>query len=137
MSRSEIELRALARRLRVFRFCKALGGHANDGDSLLAVYAYASEAELMAFYTHLGVTNGPRARYETGVLRMDGAAPHARLDGGRIYLTLGGQWEVAEADVAAAEIVEKRLEGAPLSLVEPPLDDEHCVCPKYYPDWFD
>ena len=43
---AELTLRDWARRLRIFRFCRAFGGHANDGDSLEAAYGWGSEQEL-------------------------------------------------------------------------------------------
>jgi hypothetical protein len=35
-SHSEAELRGWAKSLRIFRYCESVGGHANDGDELLA-----------------------------------------------------------------------------------------------------
>ncbi|MCC4622743.1 hypothetical protein LL965_22935 [Xanthomonas cassavae CFBP 4642] len=37
---SEMQLRAWVGRLRVFRFVRAAGGHAHDGDRLLAAFGY-------------------------------------------------------------------------------------------------
>ncbi|HEX8299913.1 MAG TPA: hypothetical protein VF594_12195, partial [Rubricoccaceae bacterium] len=45
-----------ARVLRVFRFCRAHGGHANDGDLFFAAIRYSSEAELLAVFDVLGLT---------------------------------------------------------------------------------
>jgi hypothetical protein len=41
--------------LRFFRFCRAFGGHANDGDSLQVLLQFQSEDELLGICTHLGL----------------------------------------------------------------------------------
>lgn len=48
-------LRDWARSLSFFRFCRAFGGHANDGDCLRAVFALASEAQLCEVFAQLGI----------------------------------------------------------------------------------
>src|SRR5688500_4963357 len=52
---AERQLREWAKPLRVFRFCRAYGGHANDGDSLRVVLACGSEPELREICTRLGL----------------------------------------------------------------------------------
>ncbi|QEN88684.1 hypothetical protein FZC33_21330 [Labrys sp. KNU-23] len=44
-----------ARRLRYFRFCRAVGGHANDGDELLVAIALQAEAGLVDACATLGI----------------------------------------------------------------------------------
>ncbi|HEY6723762.1 MAG TPA: hypothetical protein VI197_07005 [Polyangiaceae bacterium] len=44
---SEAELRDWASRLRLFRYFRAYGGHANDADSLDVAFRYQGEAELV------------------------------------------------------------------------------------------
>ena len=56
---SRAELGAWARRLHYFRFVKALGGHANDGDLLLAALHYADNAELRSLLAQFGLPAGP------------------------------------------------------------------------------
>jgi len=41
-------LRRWGRRLSMVRFCRAVGGHANDGDELMAVFRYESIPQLQA-----------------------------------------------------------------------------------------
>jgi len=48
-------LREWARSLSFFRFCRAFGGHANDGDCLRAALAIASEAQLQDVFAQLGM----------------------------------------------------------------------------------
>jgi hypothetical protein len=64
---SRAELREWATRLRWFRYCRAIGGHANR-------------------------------------------------------------------TVASAIAIEAMPAMPTLQVIDPPLDDEHCVCPKYYPE---
>ena len=52
---SEAELRDWASRLRLFRYFRAYGGHANDADSLDVAFRYDSEAELVRLLGRLGV----------------------------------------------------------------------------------
>jgi hypothetical protein len=32
--------------------------------------------------------------------------------------------------------LENTLRGGTLDLADPPIDDPHCICPKYYPEFF-
>jgi len=54
-SHSEVTLRQWAKRLQKFRFVRAYGGHANDGDSLVVVYGYNGLWDLQRFFDLLGV----------------------------------------------------------------------------------
>ena len=51
----EKKLRKWSRRLKFFRFFRALGGHANDGDSLDVAFAYVEPAQLDTFLAGLGI----------------------------------------------------------------------------------
>jgi hypothetical protein len=55
---------------------------------------------------------------------------------GRIRISVGSDYRVTEADVDAAEVVEKALVGAALEPVDPPIDSKYCICPKHYPEYF-
>lgn len=138
-------MNAAAERLRIFRFRRGAGGHANEPDVLIARFAYANEAELHAFFAHLGVAlvvhaveppkpvvgkrysaaeaavfvsviPGTKFLQQPGAIVVDGSKVHARADGARIILEISTDWSVGEADVAAAEVVEKRLTTAPLAV---------------------
>ena len=43
---------------------------------------------------------------------------------------------VTPQDLDAAEAVERGLPRIGLPAQDPPLDNHHCICPKYYPDFF-
>lgn len=49
------ELRAWSQRLHWFRFCRAVGGHANDCDELRVVFRVDTEPDLRAACTVLGI----------------------------------------------------------------------------------
>lgn len=52
---SREQLRHWARSLAFFRFCRAFGGHANDGDCLRVALAVASEQHLCDLFAQLGI----------------------------------------------------------------------------------
>ncbi len=156
-SHSEATLQEWARRLRFFRFFRAYGGHANDGDSLDVVYEYRSVEDLYRFFAHLGipitsVADRPRPP-ESGVACPPSLIPgtslkqpgHCFVTGQKVFvwcetskikISLGADYRVTEAHVQAAEAIEVVLSDAPLLRIDPPVDNEHCICPKYYPAYF-
>lgn len=164
-SHPEATLRAWAKRLHMFRFFRAYGGHADDVDELVVVFRYGGLDELRGFFTSVGIdlvvheVRPPRMEpgrsYRGDELErippvIPGTEwieqPRSREIGGqrvfvwchedRIKVSVGSEHGVTEADVAAAEIVERRLVGASLGRDEPPIDTMNCICPKYYPDYF-
>jgi hypothetical protein len=161
----EDTLRSWARRLRFFRFFRAYGGHANDGDSLDVVYRYDSLQTLESFLGELGVplvkyTEHP-PRPERGVsysgeelatfasliagtkwVRQPGSSV---ISGQKVFIwceddlvkiSVGEAYQVTEEDVVSAEVIERLLLRSCLERVDPPFDTEHYVCPKYYPEYF-
>lgn len=162
---SEETLRAWARRLQLFRFCRAYGGHANDGDSLLVAYAYRSESELRGFFDAFGLSlvahsaappqAEPNVSYsleeyrkfpsliprttwlqQPGHCQIAQQAVFAWCSGEQIQLSISHGYDVTEADVQRAEHVEQALRDVGLPRVEPPLPSRHCVCPAFYPALF-
>lgn len=162
---SEDTLRAWAKRLHAFRFFRAFGGHVNDSDSLDVAYAYRDVDDLHRFFAHVGLSlrtfAEPPPQPEPGVAyagpafagfpalipgtrwieqprhrRIAGHDAFAWCEAERIVISVGTQGEVSEAHVEAAEAIETVLVDAPLVRIDPPVDTEHYVCPKYYPAWF-
>jgi hypothetical protein len=43
-------------------------------------------------------------------------------------------FEVTDRTVTAAVAIEVMLTTMRTAVIDPPLDDPHCDCPKYYPD---
>ena len=164
---SEGELREWARRLKFFRYCRASGGHANDGDSLEVAFSYDSDQDIKSFFDYLGVElvfHGtkppqpeigvpypgdvfaafPRLIKETewieqpGHCQIKGIPVFAFCEKGKIRLSVsGGSYEVTDEHVSNAESLEKVLAEAPLKVLDPPKDNKYCFCPKYYPNYFE
>lgn len=164
-SHPEATLRAWAKRLHLFRFCRAYGGHANDGDSLDAAYRYDDFEQVGGFLDALGIElvvhNERLPQPEPGKpYRLDefekfpSLIPgtqwieqpgHCQVAGQRVFVWCGrdeiklsvhSDYEVTEADAEAAATVEQALLQTSLERVDPPTDNQHCICPKYYPEFF-
>jgi hypothetical protein len=164
-SHSEDTLRNWARRLRIFRYFRAYGGHANDSDSLLAAFQYRSIEELVAFFCLLEIPlvhhslpppqPVPGATYRNDEMaRFPSLIPgstwleqpgHGVIGGKNAFLwctqreiqiVLSDGYAVTEATVSQAEAIEEILAIASLEKIDPPLDNKHCLCPKYYPQYF-
>jgi hypothetical protein len=43
-------------------------------------------------------------------------------------------WDVNETAIQNAETLEPILDSVAASIIDPPEDDDHCICPKYYPE---
>jgi hypothetical protein len=155
------QLRRWAPSLRYFRFCRAFGGHAGDGDSLRAAVRASTEAEVRRVLAGLGVEATPvpddAARPVPGVgYRGDAYArfprridhlPHLAQPGhvhiperafvwvraARVEISLHDRGEVTREVVDSALRIEPRLAPFAADVLDPPLDDPHCVCPKFHP----
>ncbi|HEX6241639.1 MAG TPA: hypothetical protein VFZ61_12115 [Polyangiales bacterium] len=159
-------LRAWAQRLSLFRFCRAVGGHANDGDELLLVYAYQTPSELSGFFNALGAPliqhseappqAIPGVSYtweqsrkfpslipnttwlqQPGHCKLAGEDAFAWCTNQQIQISIAHGFEVTEAEVQRAERLERALRGVALARVDPPVVRRHCVCPAYYPELFE
>jgi len=164
-SHSKSTLRAWAKRLRLFRFVAAVGGHAHDGDALVVAYRYHSEEELFAFFSRLGITlirhaspppqpqvgvrysgeefarfpsliRGSEWLEQPGHCVIAGEPAFAWCAGQEIRISLSDGYAVTEARVASAEAIEKVLAEVTLERIDPPVDAPRCLCPKYHPAWF-
>lgn len=162
---SEAQLRAWARRLGMFRVCRAYGGHANDADSLDVTFPYEGSAELVRFCASLQIQlvhfaerppqPEPGVPYrgdeygqfpslipstqwlqQPGHCQLAGQKVFAWCDRGVVRISIGSGYTISEADVSAAELVERTLSNASLKHRDPPTDNEHCICPKFYPEYF-
>ena len=161
----EAELRAWAGRLHLFRFCRAYGGHANDGDSLDVAYRYHDWAQARGFFDALEIklvvhaacplqpVPGQSSRGDVfaqfvslipgtewieqpGHCEVAGQQVFAWCGRDQIKLSVASGYEVTEANVAATAIIEQALLQTSIERVNPPTDNVHCICPKYYPGYF-
>ena len=141
--------------LSIFRFCRAIGGHANDGDQLVAALRYSSSDDLGALAAALGITLRRVSRLRLKEVSQVPDAPswqqplHQSLGGVPVFLyaqrgtleisiagAAGDPYSVTRADVDRAGIVEPLLEPVRDRVVDPPRDTDRCLCPKYYPSIF-
>ena len=123
---SQTELTDWTRQLRFFRFCRAIGGHANDGDELLCAVRCADDAARAALFGALGLS-------QTGRVVLAGVTVFCSVRLGRLELSLfgaaGDPYEVTQADVDNALRVEPLLEPHAANILVPPRAGEHCFSP--------
>ncbi|WP_214322584.1 hypothetical protein [Nonomuraea sediminis] len=154
-------LRAWARELGFFRFCRAYGGHANDGDHLLVSLRVETENDLLRTFSVLdvpvkrllpgqprpvpGVAYSrfpvPMPRFpeigQPGYVEIAGQRAHLWSHGERLNVSVADavdHYSVTDAAVASAKVIEALLAPLASQVVDPPQDDRNCVCPRYYPD---
>lgn len=164
-SHPEETLRDWAQRLFLFRFFRAFGGHANDGDALTVAYSYRDAGQLEEALTGLGIElhrykeKPPQAQIgvsyrgddflkfpsiipgttwiaQPGQCVIAGVKVFIWCEADRVRISVGDRYDVTEADVRNAEVVERALKSIPLERVDPPLDSNHYICPTYYPEYF-
>jgi hypothetical protein len=164
-SHSEDILRNWANRLSFFRFFRAYGGHANDGDSLDAAFRYQNFEQLQRFLEAMGVSlvkyDEKPPQPEPGVSysadefakflslipnsRWIQQPEHCTIEGQNVFIWCAneimkisisdGYW-VTESNVVAAEVVEKAIENCDLERIDPPVNTKHYICPQHYPKYF-
>jgi hypothetical protein len=149
---SEAELRAWAKRLTRFRFCRAFGGPAGDGDRLQLAVRIDSVEEGLGIVAAVGAE--PRehpvspdlARSEVmpgvpqpGWVRFGADTAFAWIHPHRLEVSVNDEedvWVVTEAAVAAAERIEARFIPFAERVIDPPIDSWHCVAPATHPELF-
>jgi hypothetical protein len=163
---SEPEIRDWARRLKMFRYFRAYGGHANDGDSLDVAYSYTSTEKLLNIfrlidysptvfkekplqpspgvrYTHEEFTDFHSLIPDTEWIKQPG---HCEIYGIKVFIWCDNglliisanpdSYIVTNEHVNKAEKLERELFPLQLSIIDPPKDTKHYICPKYYPNFF-
>ncbi|KAA0022339.1 hypothetical protein [Antrihabitans cavernicola] len=159
-------LQTWARSLRYFRFCRAYGGHANDGDQLLVAIGFDGVDDLLSVCDGLGITlaapGGPAP--VTGVTYTGAewaklafpiqAFPQfaqpgwVRLADHNVHVHVGHdvrisaadedeRYDVTETAVAAAQRIEGLLAPIQGRIIDPPQNDRNCICPQQYPEFWD
>ncbi len=137
----------------------------NDGDSLDVAYRRGSEQEMVDFLRWLGLqpviyermpeqpvagvsyqldrfSQFPSLIPDTQWIKQPGHCEVSRVKVfiwcGRddIKLSVSSLYVVTEDDVKRAETLERKLVNSPLSVIDPPIDTEHYICPRYYPEYF-
>jgi hypothetical protein len=165
-SHPEKTLRSWAKRLHLFRFFRAHGGHANDADSLDVAFLYANLEQLEAFFSFVGIElvrfsekppqpelgvsytgteyekfpaliTGTHWIQQPGHREVAGKKVFIWCEAGKITLSVGLNYEVTEEDVQSAEAIEKVISSCPLERIDPPRDTRNYICPKYHSAYFD
>ena len=155
---SEKKLRRWARRLKFFRFFRALGGHANDGDSLDVSFAYKEPAQLDTFLADLGVDlvkfDAPPPQPSPGVAfqgdvflqfpsliddtlwQQPGQCDITGIEifiwchAGVVKISLHDGYAVSEQNVRDAAVIETLLARVALERIDPPADSRHSFFPE-------
>lgn len=125
------ELATWAPSLRIFRYCRAFGGHNNDGDQLLVGFRVDSQDDLRHVLAELGIAT---TSAQPGWTTVAGEAVFVWVGTGRVDLSCSDGYEVTRQTLERARCVEPALKPFVDRIIEPPLDDPHCFCPRYYPD---
>jgi hypothetical protein len=123
------EVRDWVTRLRWFRLCRAFGAHNNDGDALRLALRAETEQQLAAVLGTLGITG-------LGHVRISGEPASVWTSPGRLEIRVADPdepYEVTPRAVDSAITIEAALGTLTSSVIDPPVDDPHCICPKYHP----
>ncbi|GGN97689.1 hypothetical protein [Saccharibacillus kuerlensis] len=153
-----LELKEWARRMHIFRFCRANADQTGDRDRLMAAFRFSSSEELENLCAELGIAleslpetdaasaaadrfripDYPNLR-QPGHLRLFGLPAHVWVRRERLIITISDAdkpFDVTPRTVKAVEKIETKLGNLTDRIVDPPLNDKHCLCPKFYPEYF-
>jgi hypothetical protein len=154
-SHSHDELVRWTRSMRYFRFQRAIGGHANDGDELLCALRSGNDADVVEIFSELGIPvreadaqeldsalrAGRPNRYgasnqwlsriaQPGQVVIAGASVNVYVRAEQTELSLSGAagdyFEVSQLDVDNALRIEAAMAGVANRVVLPPRAGQHC-----------
>ena len=125
------QLATWAPQLRLFRYCRAYGGHANDGDQLQVALRADSPDDVQQVLTELGV--GP-IDGQSGWTTLVGEPVFVWIADGRVELSCSDGYDVTKDTFERVLRIEPAVEVLVDRVIEPPLDNSRCFCPKFYPD---
>src|SRR5690348_14115408 len=149
----EAELREWAQRLGKFRFCRAFGGPAGDGDTLRLHLRTESVEDALGIVASLGAE--PRENPVNPDMVRSEVAPGIAQPG---WSTIGETtlfvwinpeslefsiqdiddiWSVTDQAVEAAERIEPRFDPFQDRVIDPPVNTWHCIAPKTHPELFE
>lgn len=78
---------------------------------------------------------------QPGRQTLASAPVRAWVQSHRLQLAIDGSdaggYAIGERDFEAARAVDRLLEPLAERVVDPPQDDDHCLCPKHYPAWWE
>ena len=155
-----LELKEWAHRLRIFRFCRANSEQTGDRDRLMAAFRVSTREELESTCEKLGIKleKMPETDAESAAadrfriqpyndlrqpahLKLFGLPAHVWVRSTKLIVTISDAdkpFDVTPRTIKAVEGVEAKLGNLGLAsqIVDPPLNDKHCLCPKFYPEYF-
>ena len=161
------KLQQWAKQMQYFRFVGEIGGRAEDSDELKVAFKYQSIDDIKQFCAFLDIrliehtrkppspevgVGYPMDEYvrlfpslisgtewieQLGRCQIAGQSVFVWCNDGAIVISIGMGNGVSDADVASAVLVEHALDTVALTRIEPPVDHPRCICPKYYPTYFD
>ncbi|EFC46149.1 predicted protein [Naegleria gruberi] len=147
---SKEELVSWTNRMRYFRFVRAYGGHANDGDTLLAKFSFETTQKVSEFLQSLGVHEGKdiinnKNFTEDGFWRdlrnRDSIFLWITKEPPTVTLHVQNKencYEVKEDEVVRAIEIESLLdEFTEKSPINPPKPSNLCFCKENYPEEFE
>jgi hypothetical protein len=151
--RNESILRDWAKRLKYFRLTVPTSRRVIHGDQLVCRIHYQDDADMLNVTHALGLAPYCFASYEPEWLRHSltvsdtsmiryklGEVQYYFLGGQLLQIRISGNagniYVVTEEDVRVAEMLEAKIAPFASQVIDPPLDYEHCFCPKYYPEFF-
>ncbi len=119
------ELTEWTQAMRFFRYCRAVGGHANDGDQLLAALRCENAADLARLLAALGLEQPGHVQVASTKVFIYW---HQHLQKLELCLfgAAGDPYEVSRADVDNALRIEPLLEPLVADIVMPPRAGEWC-----------
>ncbi|OWA34056.1 hypothetical protein B9G55_17135 [Saccharibacillus sp. O16] len=154
-----LELKEWARRLHIFRFCRANSEQTGDRDRLMAAFRVSTREELETLCTRLGIqlqkmpeTDAESAAADRfriqpyndlrqpGHLKLFGLPAHVWVRSTRLIVTISDAdkpSDVTSRTIKAVEAIEAQIGDLVAQIVDPPLNDKHCLCPKFYPEYFE
>lgn len=119
-------LMKLKEKIHYFRFIARYGGHANDGNSLKIKIFTEKNFNKDNFENFLkNLKLNLYLYYENNTLSFSLS--------GEIS---GNSYDVDSDDISLAEKIENYINLNKIDVIDPPDDNWHFFCPKYYPDLF-
>jgi hypothetical protein len=75
---------------------------------------------------------------QPGHVTVQGVSTFVWVDDDTMTIDSKGQnvWDVDDTAIASARHLEPLLEPLAAQVLEPPQDNRHCICPKYYPEFW-
>lgn len=141
---SKETLQNWASKLKYFRFVRAYGGHANDGDTLLLKIQFDNDKKRLEFVKYLMGEKNPSKL--TDIVECGGGHINIK-NNDRIFIWFEPEhtislhisnkqnaYEVAEEDVERGVEFERTFlkDFKDLKVIDPPQDNNYCFCNKFY-----